>query len=233
MFEPDIVIHLAAIHYIPHCNSNPEETFDVNVMGTRNILESSDPQIFLLASSAAVYPPLDRPLTEDLHGPIDIYGKTKLICEDLVKLYSKRPIITRLFNVYGPNDTNPHLIPEIFKQLKKRKPEIKLGNLTPKRDYIHVNDVCEALITLLKHENKGIYNIGTGKEYSVKQVVDILSEIIGEKINILQEKERIRKVEREHLLADITKIKTKTGWKPKTSLKKGLKKTLRELEDYN
>jgi UDP-glucose 4-epimerase len=92
-FKPDNIIHLAAIHYIPYCNENPEETFDVNVMGTRNILEASQGIDFFFASSAAVYPPLDGPLDENIIGPMDVYGKTKLIGEDLVRLYAKNAII--------------------------------------------------------------------------------------------------------------------------------------------
>jgi len=159
-FDSDIVIHLAAIHYIPYCNAYPEETFEVNVMGTRNLLEAVDSYTdFLFASSAAVYPPLDKPLTEDLYGPIDIYGKTKLIGEDVVRLMCKKAIIARIFNVYGPNDLNPHLIPEIIRQVKDGKRKVRLGNLTPRRDYIHVDDVCRAIIALLKHGKGGGYTI--------------------------------------------------------------------------
>jgi UDP-glucose 4-epimerase len=222
-FKPDVIVHLAAIHYIPYCNDNPEETFDVNIMGTRNILESYKPELFLFASSAAVYPPLNKPLTEDLHGPIDIYGKTKLIGEDLVKLHNKKAIIARIFNVYGPNDTNPHLIPEIIGQIRGRKRKIKLGNLTPRRDYIHVDDACEAIIALLRHGKEGIYNIGSGTEYSVKEVVEIVSEILSEEIQIVQDKRKMRKIERGNLLADIAKIQNETGWRPKIKLRDGLK----------
>lgn len=226
-FEPDNIIHLAAIHYIPYCNANPEETFDVNVMGTRNLLKASEGIKILFSSSAAVYPPLEGPMNENLFGPIDIYGKTKLIGEDLMGYYNPKAIIARFFNVYGPNDTNSHLIPEIFKQIGEGKREIKHGNLTPKRDYIHVDDVCEGLIVLLKHGKSGKYNIGTGKEYSVKEIVTIVSEIIGEEINIIKNENKVRKVEREHLLADITNIKIETGWKPKIDLKTGLKQTFK------
>jgi len=224
-FKPEIVIHLAAIHYIPYCNSNPEKTFEVNVMGTRNLLEAcSNAEWFLFASSAAVYPPVSGPLTEDMYGPIDIYGKTKLIGEDLVRLYRKNnAIIARIFNVYGPNDTNPHVIPEIISQVKRGRRKIEIGNLSPKRDYIHVNDVCEAILALLKHEKSGVYNIGTGKEHSVKDIVDLVSEILQKKLQVVQVKERIRKVERMHLLADINRIQNETGWKPKIELKEGLK----------
>lgn len=225
-FEPDVIVHLAAIHYIPYCNENPEETFDVNVMGTRNILETYEPELLLFASSAAVYPPLNGALSEDLHGPIDIYGKTKLIGEDLVKLHNKKAIIARLFNVYGPNDTNPHLIPEIVNQIKEGKRKIELGNLTPRRDYIHVDDVCAAIVALLKHGKESLYNIGTGVEYSVNEVVEVVNEILGEEIQIVQDKRRVRKVEREHLLADVAKIQNEIGWNPKIRLKDGLKKLI-------
>jgi UDP-glucose 4-epimerase len=229
-FKPDVIIHLAAIHYIPYCNANPEETFDVNVMGTRKLLEVSRKIDFLFASSAAVYPPVEGPLTEDICGPIDIYGKTKIIGEDLVRLNCEQAIITRFFNVYGQNDMNSHLIPEIIKQVNEGKREIELGNLTPKRDYIYVDDLCRAIIKLLKLNRKGTYNLGTGIEYSVKEVVEIVSQILGEEIKILQNRKRKRKAEREHLLADITKIQSDTAWKPRIKLKEGLRKLLDKEE---
>lgn len=223
-FKPDVVVHLAAIHYIPFCNENPELTFDVNVMGTRNILKNlTKGTKFFFASSAAVYPPLDTPLSEDISGdPVDIYGKTKLIAEDMVRLYSDNSIIGRLFNVYGPNETNPHVIPEIIDQIAIGNRSIKLGNLTPKRDYIHVEDICTAIISLLKHGKNDIYNIGTGKEYSVKTIVELISEILDKEVEIIQDEKRMRKVEREHLLPDITKISNITNWKPQIDFKSGL-----------
>jgi UDP-glucose 4-epimerase len=201
-------------------------------MGTKNLLEvCNNAEWFLFASSAAVYPPVSEPLTEDMYGPIDIYGKTKLIGEDLVRLYRKNnAIIARIFNVYGPNDTNPHVIPEIINQVKRGRRKIELGNLGPKRDYIHVNDICEAIIALLKHGKSGIYNIGTGKEYSVKDIVDLVSKILGKELQVVQVKERIRKVERMHLLADINKIYDETGWKPEIELKEGLKRLINHVK---
>lgn len=228
-FNPDMIIHLAAIHYIPYCNDNPEETFDVNVIGTRNVLEASKDIDFFFASSAAVYPPIDDFISEDMVGPIDIYGKTKLISEYLVRLYSENAIIGRFFNIYGPNETNPHLIPEIIEQIKKGENEIELGNLTPKRDYIHVNDICESIIALLKVKKPDIYNIGTGKEFSVHEIVNIIIKIINKDIKIIQNENRKRNVEREHLLANIDKLIETTGFKPGTNIENGLQKL---LEDY-
>ena len=225
-FYPDIVVHLAAIHYIPYCNAHPEETFEVNVMGIRNVVEAAGDRLFLFASSAAVYPVSDEPLKEDVRpGPMDIYGKTKLVGEDIVKLMNKDAIIARIFNVYGPNDTNPHVIPEIISRVKSGKRKIELGNLTPKRDYIDVDDVCRALIALLKNGEGGVYNVGTGREHSVKKVVKIVSEILGEEIESKQDKSRMRKVDREHLLADISKLRG-IGWKPKVRFEDGLRKLI-------
>lgn len=228
-FEPDNIIHLAAIHYIPYCNKNPEETFDVNVMGTRNLLEASKGIDFFFASSAAVYPPLAGPLSEDITGPMDVYGKTKLIGEDLINLYSENATIGRFFNVYGPNETNPHLIPEIIEQIMDGNNSIELGNLTPKRDYIHVDDICMSIISLLNANKPDVYNIGNGNEYSVTEIVEVISQILDRDIEIIQDKSRMRKVEREHLLADINKILEKVNWKPKNSLEKGMNNL---LEDY-
>lgn len=222
-FEPHVVMHLAAIHYIPYCNSHPEETFDVNVMGTRNLLKALDNNVkFFFASSAAVYPPIKESCNENLEGPIDIYGKTKLIGEDLVKLNYRDPLIGRLFNVYGPRDLNPHLIPDIIGQLQKGEYKIKLGNLTPKRDFIHVEDVCDAIITLLKQDKTGTFNIGSGKAYSVSEIVDLIGKSFSKKIEIIKEDDRVRIVDREVLLADIEKIQEETGWRPKIKLEDGL-----------
>lgn len=156
-FEPQIVIHLAAIHYIPYCNAHPVKTTEINIMGTRILFEfcrKIELDLLFFASTAAVYPIRDVANSENSQlGPIDIYGYTKVIGEDLAKLFyletNIKTIIGRLFNVYGPNETNPHLIPEIIDQLKSGKREVHLGNLEPKRDYIHVEDVVTSIITLI------------------------------------------------------------------------------------
>lgn len=225
-FKPDIIIHLAALHYIPYCNDHPEKTFEVNILGTRNLLESYNPKLFFFSSSAAVYPKLDIPLSEEIFGPIDIYGKTKLIGEDLVKLFSKKYIIGRFFNVYGNNDNNPHIIPEIISQIKYGRRRIKLGNLTPKRDYIHVDDVTDAIIELIDKAKPGTYNIGTGNQYSVTDIIKLISQILEEEITIVQERGKIRKVERENLIANINKITMEINWQPKIRFIDGLTKLI-------
>lgn len=236
-FRPDGVIHLAALHFIPYCNAHPLEAAQVNIVGSRNLLRCCEivrPDVFFFASSAAVYAVGDEANAEDsLLEPTDIYGITKMAGEDLTKLLlhenGMRMVIGRLFNVYGPGETNPHVIPEIVEQLKSGKRQLQLGNIEPRRDFIHVTDVAKA-ICLLMEKFAGrceTFNIGSGYEYSIAQIVGFCEEIIGERITIEQCADRIRGVERMHLLADVSKIERTTGWRPEMDIKRGLAELLR------
>lgn len=238
-FEPDAIVHLAAIHYIPYCNENPEEAFEVNVMGTRNLLAAArdlkDLDSMVFASSAAVYPPRNEANPEDSQtGPMDIYGESKLIGEDLMNLFQTQTGIptaaARLFNVYGPNETNEHLIPAVMQQVRSGDREIELGNLSPKRDFIHVSDVANAIITLVTDFDGEFktYNVGTGVEYSVREVVEHTSKALGEDIEITQDEERVRESDRPHLKADISRMRSEFNWEPEVDFVDGLRALLNE-----
>jgi len=236
-FSPELIYHLAAIHFIPYCELHWDETILTNLLGTYNILKAANNLTvkgIIFASSAAVYPVSEFPHREsDALGPIDIYGLTKKWAEELLYLWStknKIPVrVARLFNVYGYNETNPHLIPEIIYQKKNGNSILKVGNLHPRRDYIFIEDVIEAFIIITKtliskkDEVFDIYNVGTGSSSSVKDVIKTLSEIIGREIKFTSISSKKRKVDRDNLQANIDKLK-QLGWKPKYSLYKGLKK---------
>ncbi|NNF01931.1 MAG: NAD-dependent epimerase/dehydratase family protein [Bacteroidia bacterium] len=230
--KPDVVIHLAAIHFIPYCNQHPFESANINVQGTMNVLDaaaaSKVDQAFF-ASTAAVYPIYDDPVSEKHPtGPMDIYGLSKLAGERLCNEFHLKSGITtvvcRFFNAFGPNETNPHLIPEIQQQVNSGKRKINLGNLTPKRDFIHTSDMASAVHVLLSQVKEGIstYNLGRGIEYSVTEIVEAFERQLGEKIEIEVEQARVRKVERMHLLADVSKLKS-IGWEPKVDIDGGIK----------
>lgn len=238
-FDPDAIVHLAAIHYIPYCNANPEETFQVNVMGTRNLLsvarEVPGLEKMIFASSAAVYPPRDGANSESSQaGPMDIYGETKLVGEDLAQLFHAQTGVptaaARLFNVYGSNETNEHLIPAILKQVRDGKRQIELGNLSPKRDFIHVSDVSSAITTLLRDFDSSFraYNVGTGTEYSVREVVEKTSEALSEEIEIVQDEDRVRESDRPHLKADVSRLREEFNWEPEVDFVTGLRNLLDE-----
>ncbi len=232
--QPDWLIHLAAVHFIPYCNRHPYESANINIQGTMNILEAAEKtksvkKVFF-ASTAAVYPIYDEAVTEKHQtGPLDIYGLSKLTGEHLMNefhLKTKIPtVICRFFNAFGPNETNPHLIPEIQDQINTGKRTINLGNLTPKRDFIHTYDMARAVRLLMEKEIHGIdiFNLGRGIEYSVTEIVEAFERELGEKITIEQEQSRIRKTERMHLLADVSKLKAATGWEPERSIDDGIK----------
>jgi UDP-glucose 4-epimerase len=231
--SPDWIIHLAAIHFIPYCNQYPVEAAQVNIQGTINVLDAAknvkNLEKVFFASTAAVYPICDAALAEThLPAPTDIYGLSKLAGEHLMNefhlLTAIPTIICRFFNAFGPNETNAHVIPEIQRQIEAGGRTIQLGNLEPKRDFIHTSDMAIAIIKLLKAFDHGIeiFNLGRGIEYSVIELVQAFEQKIGEKITIQVDPARVRKVERMHLLADISKLRKFIDWEPHISLNQGI-----------
>ncbi len=237
--RPNWVLHLAAIHFIPYCNEHPAEAADININGTINVLEAagskgSVEQVFV-ASTAAVYPIADGAMDEQHElGPMDIYGTTKLATEKLASEFHLRTgmpvVVGRFFNAFGPNETNPHLFPEIQRQVLGGARTLKLGNLDPKRDYIHTEDMSRAMHALLSKGLKGYdtFNIGRGIEYSVREIVEAFERQLGEKLTIEVDPARVRKVERMHLLADVRKLKSTTGWEPTWGIDEGVATLLKE-----
>jgi UDP-glucose 4-epimerase len=231
-FRPDWVLHLAAVHYIPWCNAHPYDTADINIRGTLHVLEAAREagvKGFLFASSAAVYPITDHAIREtDPTGPLDIYGLTKLTGEHLCHefhLESGIPaLICRFFNAFGPNETNPHLIPEIAAQVNAGARVLMLGNQAPKRDFIHSSDMARAVVALLEAFERGfdVFNLGRGMEYSVLEIVAAFSKALGEEIRIETDPARVRKTDRLHLLADMAKLKAFTGWEPQVGIDEGI-----------
>jgi UDP-glucose 4-epimerase len=232
---PEVVFHLAAIHYIPYCNAHPLEAIRVNVEGTESVFRACRaakiPRV-VFASTAAVYPAQSGPLSIDLTpGPLDIYGYTKLFGEQLAEWHQQQTksttVIARLFNVYGPRETSPHLIPQLLEQLVQGVERIQVGNLEPKRDYVYVDDIARSLyeLAILKLENPDILlraNICTGKEYSVREVLDALQQITGRTIEIVQDPTRMRPSDRPNLQGDTTALRTLIGWAPDTDFHEGL-----------
>lgn len=243
-FDPDLLVHLAAIHFIPYCNSNPQETFEVNVMGTRTVLECArehaDLEAIVFASTAAVYASGGHAHREDeMPGPMDIYGQTKLVGEDLLAQYHRDTgvpcVAARLFNVYGPNETNPHLIPEIFEQVAEGTEEIRLGNLSPERDYVYATDVAEAFVAILRRADSGfrIYNVGSGEQRSVAEVAKTITDAYDLDVPIVQESARVRESDRPHLRASIDKIGAEIDWQPTTDFRTGVSRLRDHLDAQN
>jgi len=232
--SPDVVYHLAAIHHIPTCEEEPEVALRTNIEGTQVILracgELKVPRV-VFTSSGAVYDILSGPLSETTATSVrDVYGISKLCGEHLVAHHlSKRGgevVIARLFNCVGNRETNNHLIPDILSQVVQGKRQIRLGNLEPRRDYVHVEDAAAgfaALATVPTNGRLEIFNIASGIEHSVLDLVNLLGEVIGEPIGAISVPELRRRVDRPGQLGDISKLQAMTPWKPRRNLKQALK----------
>ena len=233
-FAPDQVVHLAAIHFIPYCNEHPFESANINITGFMHLLDACKQlnglEKLFFASTAAVYPIYDGAIPEDLEpSPSDIYGLSKLTGEQLCRKFHTESgiptIICRFFNAFGPNETNPHLIPAIQEQVMSGNRTIKIGNTLPKRDYIHTKDMANAVRGLLEKFADGIdtFNLGRGMEYSVTEVIEAFGKALGQPLHMETDPARVRKTDRLHLLADIGKLRRYTGWAPTISLEEGIK----------
>jgi UDP-glucose 4-epimerase len=230
--RPRAVYHLAAFAYIPYCDEHPIEATQVHVLGTQILFEACREvgiDRMIMASTAAVYGVSDQPHREsDARDPQEFYGMTKVVGELQLAMFQKTSgiscVATRFFNVYGRGETNPHVIPEIFRQLRETG-KLKLGNITPVRDLIHVTDIGRALKMCLDAPLPPyeVFNIGTGTVYSVADVVAELESILQHAIVVEQDPARMRKVDRHCLQADITHIKTALGWEPRVGLREGLR----------
>lgn len=228
-FRPTHVVLLAALHFIPYCVEHPDEAVAVNVLGLQNVLDvirqSTMPIELLFSSSAAVYKDSEGALCEasDL-DQIDIYGVTKALGERLIQAQCDHYKIVRLFNVYGEHDPHPHVIPRVYNELRSKVAELEVGDTTPERDFVHVDEVASGIIAVMESgKNKNIYNIGTGQTVSVQEVLDELMRHCNHTPQLKKNAPaHRRKTDRRVLKADISKIIAHTDWRPTIHFTKGI-----------
>jgi UDP-glucose 4-epimerase len=233
--RPNTVFHLAAIHFIPECNANPERTLQVNVEATMGLLRAcagAGVEHFLYASSGAIYADSPLPLGEASQvGPVDIYGWSKWFGEELCRWQAAsvamKVTICRLFNTYGPRETNAHIVPEIISQLRGSR-RLRLGNTKPRRDYIYTADMAKSLRLLAKVPPASCQtvNIARGEDVSVDELVALLSELLGESITVEVDRSRFRKADKLVQKADISRLRQLLAWQPEVALRDGLRKLL-------
>jgi len=225
----DIIYHLAAVTYVPFSFKNPRKTYDVNVNGTLNILELGrliDVEKIVSMSSYVYGKPEYLPIDED-HPikPNNPYTKSKVLMEQLCKAYTDdfdlNCIIFRPFNIYGTGQSENFLIPSIMNQIQSGN--IELEDSEPKRDFIYISDVINALIRADNLKDPfNVFNIGYGKSYSVREIVDKIVEIYRKPVEVKYTGET-RKNEIMDTVANIDKAREKLGWKPVVNLDTGLK----------
>ncbi|MBY0384325.1 GDP-mannose 4,6-dehydratase [bacterium] len=225
-FRPDYIVHLAALHYIPEAIKNPCLALDINVRGTQSLLKAARNcgcQTFFFASTGDVYEKTeaDNDESQTLAQPYNIYGLSKLFGESLIQLeqsqyQEKKMIVGRIYNLIGPRETNPHIIPEIIKQLKVDQNKLSLGNIWPTRDYVPVNECARAIIDLCMKTTDPLttVNIATGVGQSVEMLIQQIEKILGNSILVEKDPNKVRSVERARLVANVSKLKKLIGWAP-------------------
>ncbi|ELZ39418.1 NAD-dependent epimerase/dehydratase family protein [Halorubrum tebenquichense] len=236
----DAVFHLAGVVSVSGSIRNPQQTFSVNTTGTQNVLEQcriDDVDHFVYLSSASIYGEPDRlPISEE-HPiqPTHPYAATKAAGENLVQgygaAYGIETTIIRAFTVYGPGQTEQNLIPTVIRQAQT-KDRIQLGNMEPTRDFIHVSDLVRAveMLTTQEEPKYEIYNVGSGQEHSVGEVVEtILKELDKTELKVISEGTgRSREVEISRMVSDNSRIRD-LGWSPKYDLEAGIVDTIRGI----
>jgi UDP-glucose 4-epimerase len=238
---PDVVVHLAAMHFIPSVDDAPELAHAVNVAGTRNVVEAlakQRPKRLFFVSTAAVYPNRRGPIAENCApAPVDLYGRTKLEGEALVADFASRSgvccTIARIFNVIGRRETNAHVVPELVGQLRAGATSVRLGNLDSRRDYTDVRDVADAILRLLDgtHDRLATVNIGSGTSVSVRELVQVCEDVLGRTVDIQLGAERARAHDRAELVADSRLLSATTGWEPAIRLRETLAELLIDADE--
>lgn len=232
------IVHLAALIDVAESVEKPRLYFDVNVYGTLNVLEAAkEAGVFVFASSAAVYgDPLRLPVREDDPlKPLSPYGATKVAGEALVHAYAAmrgfRPVILRLFNVFGPNQSRAYagVVTEFVKRVLRGEPPVIYGDGTQSRDFVFVDDVVEYFARALHMESvRGVYNVGSGKAVSVLELAEAVARVVG-KPELKPIHAPPRPGDIKHSVADISRAVRDFGYSPRTRLEEGLKITAESL----
>ncbi|BCZ48622.1 NAD-dependent dehydratase [Clostridium gelidum] len=227
------IFHLAAKIFVPNSWINPQEYYKVNSFGTVNILEFCKRyNKSLTFISSYIYGQPERlPISEeDKLNPNNPYAHSKFMAEQFCEFYAKQfnvdIAVIRPFNVYGEGQNKKFLIPLIIDQALNDD-EIKIKDLSPKRDYIFLDDLIEALILTINKKGYSIYNIGSGNSISVKQIIDVVQEVLSINKPIISEDIK-RKNEIFDVIANIGKANNELNWFPKHSFIDGIRKIIEQ-----
>ena len=218
--KPEYFLHFAAKVPISYVEKNYQISKKANLQGTKNLVRliKNDFNLkwFFFSSSSHVYKKSKKKLNENSKTETNNkYSKLKLLAEkELLKINNKKICIGRIFSFTDKNQSKLFVIPSIFTQIKNNKNPI-FFDFNSKRDFIHIDDICNAINFLMFKKAQGIYNIGSGKSSKIIEIAKFFSKKL--KKNILIKKSKISKID--ILTSDVSKIK-KFGWYPKIKFQK-------------
>jgi len=239
MIGCDVVFHLAALIAIPFSYHSPDSYVDTNIKGTLNVLQAAKllgTEKILMTSTSEVYgtaqyAPIDEKHPFQGQSP---YSATKIGADRLTESFFRSfgaPVVTvRPFNTYGPRQSARAVIPTIITQLLSGEEELKLGSLTPTRDFNYVKDTVNGFIALAESDSSigEEVNIATGTEHTIGDVANFLISELNPSVKLVVQDERLRPEKSEvfRLIGDTRKIMSLTAWKPEYDLEAGLSDTI-------
>ena len=226
---PDVVVHLAGLSHVGQSWNRPGDYLRVNFTGTRNVVRAAGECRVIVASSAEVYgvvPETEQPITEDRPlDPRSPYAMTKACAEVLAREHGA--IIARAFNVVGLGQSGHFALPSFAAQLaaiqRRESPAVMcVGDLSPRRDFLHVDDAVSAYLTLIDRGEPGeVYNVASGDAWSIGEVLERLRQISGVEAEVERDEERLRPVDVPLLRGDNRKLRA-LGWSPEYDLDRAL-----------
>lgn len=240
----DVVFHLAALIGIPYSYVAPDSYIETNVKGTMNMcLAAMDNKVqrFIHTSTSEVYGTAEYIPIDEKHPlqPQSPYSASKIAADAIAMSFHLSfnfPLtIARPFNTYGPRQSARAVIPTIITQIASGKKEIKLGDISPTRDFNFVKDTCRGFLALSEHESSigEIFNIGSNSEISIGETVKLINELMQSNLQIISDENRLRPKNSEvkRLVSDNQKIYSLTGYQPQFNFKQGLQLTIDWFND--
>jgi dTDP-glucose 4,6-dehydratase len=245
MRDVRIAFHLGALIAIPYSYRHPEEVVSVNVLGTLNVLNAArryGVERLVHTSTSEVYGtaryvPIDEGHPLQGQSP---YSASKIAADKIAESYCRSfdlPVVTvRPFNTFGPRQSTRAVIPTIITQALSASGRVALGNLDARRDFTFVSDTVSGF---LKAANAGCekgatINLGTGRDVSIRELVDLISSILDRPLEVNTESDRLRPEasEVDRLCSSPALAAELLGWRPEVSLEEGLKKTIDWIRDH-
>jgi len=235
----DLIFHLAALIAIPYSYIAPDSYVDTNVKGTLNIcqaaLDNNVKRIIHTSTSevygTAQYVPIDENHPLQPQSP---YSATKIAADAMAMSFHNSfdlPVtIARPFNTYGPRQSARAVIPTIITQIANREKLIKLGDISPTRDFNYVEDTCRGFVALAECDEAigKTVNIGSNQEISIADTLNLIKELMSSDVEFLSETQRVRPEKSEvfRLWCDNSQIEKLTGFRPQVDIREGLKRTI-------
>jgi UDP-glucose 4-epimerase len=235
LFAPTLVCHLAAQASVPVSVQRPDYDLSVNVHGTLNVLAAATragAAVVFASTGGALYgndAPLPTP-EDSATEPLSPYGASKLAGEAYVstwaRLHDAAHVILRLSNVYGPRQSahgEAGVVAIFSSALLRGEPPPLRGNGAPTRDYTHVKDIAQAFVAAADGGRAGIFNVGTGKQTSTADLLDLLQKAAG--TDIEPRKDSLQPGELQTSALDASRIERELGWRPTIDVERGIRET--------